>query len=114
LFTIGSTTQTVAVGASGVATYSGTAPLAAGSLTISAAYQGSAEFSASTSSTLNVTITALGTTTTLTISPGGGSLTAGSTYTLTATVAPVSGSTIPAGNIVFTIGATTQTVAVNA
>jgi hypothetical protein len=55
VFTIGSTTQTVALNASGVATYSTTAP-ASGSLTLSAAYQGSTEFSSSTSNSLTENI----------------------------------------------------------
>jgi len=59
IFTIGSATQTVALNASGVATYTGTAPTASGSLSMSAAYQGSTEFAASTSSTLSETITAI-------------------------------------------------------
>jgi sugar lactone lactonase YvrE len=58
LFTIGSTTQTVALNSSGIATYTGTAPTAAGGLAFSAVYQGSTEFSASTISTLNETIMA--------------------------------------------------------
>lgn len=113
VFTIGSATQTVALNSSGVATYNGTAPMAAGGLTISATYQGTAEFSASTSATLNETVLAIPTTTAVSISPSGGTLTAGSSYTLTATVAPSSGSTIPTGNLVFSIGSATQTVALN-
>jgi hypothetical protein len=55
IFTIGSGTQTVALNASGVATYSGAAATA-GSLTVSAAYQGSTEFSPSSSSPMNETV----------------------------------------------------------
>jgi Bacterial Ig-like domain (group 3)/Abnormal spindle-like microcephaly-assoc'd, ASPM-SPD-2-Hydin/Beta-propeller repeat len=57
--------------------------------------------------------TTTSTTTTLSASPAGGTLTAGSTFSLTATVAPSSGTGVPSGNVVFTIGTTTQTVALN-
>jgi subtilase family serine protease len=114
IFTIGSATQTVALNASGVATYTGTAPTASGSLSMSAAYQGSTEFAASTPSTLSETITAIPSTTALTISPNATSLQAGSSYTLTATVTPSTGSTVPTGGVIFTIGSATQTVALNA
>lgn len=50
----------------------------------------------------------------LTITPNGGSLTAGAGYTLTATVTPSSGTTVPTGSVVFSIGSATQTVALNA
>jgi uncharacterized protein YjdB len=113
IFTIGSATQTVALNSSGVASYAGTAPTATGGLSISAAYQGSTEFAVSTSNTLNESIVAIGTSTVLSIAPNGGSLTVGSGYTLTATVTPSSGSTVPTGNVIFTIGSATQTVALN-
>ena len=114
IFTIGSATQTMALNSSGVATYTGTAPAASGSLSLSAAYQGSTEFSSSTSSTLTESITTIPTTTALTISPTGGSLEAGSSFTLTATVTPSSGIIMPTGSVVFTIGSATQTMALNA
>jgi subtilase family serine protease len=88
VFTIGSATQTVALNSSGVATYNGTAPAAAGTLTISAAYQGTSAFSASTSNTLNETITPAETPgftvsgTAVTVAPGA---TAGNTSTITVT-----------------------------
>ena len=53
------------------------------------------------------------TTTALSISPSDGYLVAGANYTLTATVSPGSGSTIPTGNIVFTVGSATQIAALN-
>jgi hypothetical protein len=53
------------------------------------------------------------TTTTLSASPAGGTLTTGSTFSLTATVVPSSGTSVPSGNVVFTIGSTQQTVALN-
>ena len=56
LFTVGSATKTVALNSSGIATYTGTAPTTAGSLTLSAAYQGSTLFFASNSNTLNETV----------------------------------------------------------
>ena len=113
IFTVGSATHTVALNSSGVATYAGTAPTASGSLSISAAYQGSTEFAVSTSNTLNESIVAIGTSTVLSIAPNGGSLTVVSGYTLTATVTASSGSTVPTGNVIFTIGSATQTVALN-
>lgn len=50
------------------------------------------------------------TTTLLSITPNGGTLTTGAPYTLTATVVPATGSTAPSGNVVFTVGSSTQTV----
>jgi len=114
VFTIGSATQTVALNASGVATYIGTAPTSSGQLSLSAVYQGSPEFSTSTSNPLTESIATIPTTTALSISPGGGSLSAGASYTLTATVTPSSGATVPTGSVVFTIGSTTQTVVLDA
>ncbi len=98
IFTIGTATQTVALNASGIADYSGTAPATAGTLAFSAAYQGAAAFSgtagfaASTSNTLDETIVkpvpanfalaatsvtiaagaTTGNTSTITVSPAGG------------------------------------------
>jgi subtilase family serine protease len=118
VFTIGSAQHTVALNASGVAAYTGTAPTAAGPLAISAAYQGTSNFAPSTSVTLSETIAAIGTSTSLSITPGGGTLTEGSSYTLTAKVTAASGTTVPGGNVIFTIdgpsGGATQTVALNA
>jgi fibronectin type 3 domain-containing protein len=58
VFTIGSSTQTVALNSSGVAAYTGTAPSSTGTLSLSAQYQGTSSFNSSTSSTLTETITA--------------------------------------------------------
>jgi hypothetical protein len=113
-FNIGTGTQTVALNSAGVAIYAGTAPASAGPLTISATYKGSAEFSPSTSNSLNETVVAIGTMSALGISPSGGSLAAGEPYTLTASVSPTSGTATCTGNVLFTIGSTTQTVALNA
>jgi hypothetical protein len=49
----------------------------------------------------------------LAISPGNGTLVAGSPYTLTATVTPAGGSGMPAGDVIFTLGSETQAVALN-
>jgi hypothetical protein len=99
VFTIGSGTQTVALNASGTATLSGTAPGSVGSLTISAAYQGSTDFSPSESSTLNETLADIGTSTTLAASPT--QILSGAQVTLTATVTPSSGTTVPSGSVSF-------------
>jgi len=113
VFSIGSAIQTAVLNPSGVATYMGTAPAVPGTLTLAAAYQGTKEFFASTSNTLNETVLAIPTATVLSISPSGGTLAAGSSYTLTATVSPASGSTTPTGYVVFNIGSATQTVTLN-
>jgi hypothetical protein len=99
VFTIGSATQTVALNASGIATYTGTAPATPGPLSASAAFQGSTEFSASTSNTLNETIVAMGTSTVLSTSAS--QISEGNSVTLTATVTPASGSASPAGTVQF-------------
>ena len=53
------------------------------------------------------------TSTVLTITPGGGTLTAGSPYTLTATVTPTGGAAMPTGNVVFTIGSVSPLAVLN-
>ena len=60
-----------------------------------------------------VAASTIATKTTLTVSPSGGTITAGSTFSLTATVAPTSGTGSPSGNVIFTVGSATQTVALN-
>jgi hypothetical protein len=102
VFTIGSTTQTVALNASGIATYSGTAPGTAGSLAISAQYQGSANFLPSSSPTLNETIVSISTSIALTASNT--QISSGSNVTLTATVTPSSGTASPTGSVDFHSG----------
>jgi hypothetical protein len=92
VFTIGSATEPAALNSSGIATYSGAAPTTPGSLNLSAAYQGTTEFSPSTSNTLDETVAAaiasdftvaatpvsvspgatIGNTSTITITPSGG------------------------------------------
>jgi len=59
------------------------------------------------------TVLALATSTVLSINPTGGTLTAGSSYALTATVSPSSGLVTPSGNVLFTVGSATTTVALN-
>lgn len=114
LFTIGGTTQTAALDASGNATWSGAAPLTAGAFTITAAYQGTTTFLASTSKALSVNVVGIATTTALSISPSEGSILVGSTFTLTATVIPQSGTATPAGHVIFTVGSAQASVALNA
>ncbi len=54
---------------------------------------------------LNVeAVSAMPTTTALTISPGNTALVAGQPYTLTATVTPAGGADVPTGQVVFTLG----------
>jgi hypothetical protein len=102
VFTISSATQTEALNTSGVATFTGMAPAAAGSLSISAAYQGATGFSASTSNALNETVAAIATTTALAASSQQPVL--GAQVTLTATVTPASGMASPSGSVSFYIG----------
>ncbi len=99
IFTIGSATQTVALDASGIATYSGIAPGSAGSLAFSAQYQGSTGFSPSNSPTLNEAIINIGTSTTLTASST--QVLSGAQATLTATVTATSGTATPSGSVNF-------------
>jgi len=107
VFTIGSATQTATLNSSGVATYNGTAPSAAGTLTLSAAYQGTTEFSGSTSNTLNETVTIPATPTftvsgtAVTISAPGA--TTGNTSTITVT--PANGFT---GSVALTAAITSS------
>lgn len=92
------TSTLAANGSTATASLSTTAlPAGAGSLT--AQYGGDAAFGASTSSAITVTVTQLGTTTSL-----GASLTsilAGDSVTLTATVTPASGASAPTGTVTF-------------
>jgi hypothetical protein len=102
VFTIGSAMQTVALNASGIATFTGTAPATAGSLSISAAYQGAPGFLASTSNPLNETVAAIATTTALATSSQ--QLLLGAQVTLTAAVTPASGTAMPTGSLSFYSG----------
>ncbi len=70
----------------------------------------SGSLTANTPISLNVIVP---TTTALSITPSGGTLAAGASYTLTATVSPTSGSTTPTGNVVFSIGSAAPTVVLN-
>lgn len=106
VFTIGSVTQPVALNSSGVAIFASTAPEMSGSLVLSAAYQGTSEFSASTSNILSETITSAAAPTftlggtSVTLSPGA---TTGNTSTITVTP---SGGFI--GNIALTAAVTSS------
>ncbi len=92
------------VNSSGVATFS-TSSLAVGSSSITAVYGASGKWNGSTSGAKTQTITAVGTTTTLTSTPNPTSW--GISATLTATVAAVSPSTAtPGGTVNFTSGGT--------
>lgn len=91
-----------------------TPALAAGPHNLVAGYVGDRNYDVSFSATLSQTVNLVPTTTTLTISPNSTSLQAGSSYMLTTTVTPSTGSTVPTGSVVFTIGSATQTVALNA
>jgi hypothetical protein len=99
VFTIGSATQTQALNASGIATFTGTAPTSAGSLSISAAYQGAPGFLPSTSNTLNKTVAAVATTTSLVAAPQ--QTVMGAQVTLTAKVTPAYGTVLPTGSVSF-------------
>jgi Glycoside hydrolase family 44/Bacterial Ig-like domain (group 3) len=94
--------------ASGVATFS-TSTLAAGSHSITADYVGDTNFSASTSTAVNVTVSAVApgkTATTTSISPSATQLTTGQMLTLMIHVAPTSGSGTPTGTLTLFDGAT--------
>lgn len=91
------------------------ATLALGSHNLVTGYVGDSYFASSLSTVLNEVVgqsIAL-TSTVLSITPSGGSLTVGASYKLTATVSPLSGSSTPTGDIIFTIGSDTQTVALD-
>ncbi len=63
---------------------------------------------------LNVqAVSAMPTTTVLSISPSETTLVAGQSFTLTATVTPAGGTNAPAGDVIFTIGGQTETAALN-
>jgi hypothetical protein len=94
--------------ARGVATFSSTS-LGVGTHSISASYSGDSKDSGSSSTAVSVTVIAaqggaLPTTTTLTAS--GTQLTPGQSVTLTAVVAPQSGSNMPTGTVTFLDGST--------
>ncbi|MFZ1084746.1 MAG: protease pro-enzyme activation domain-containing protein [Terracidiphilus sp.] len=109
VFTIGSTAQTVALNAFGVATYTTTAPAASGSLTLSAAYQGSTEFSSSTSNSLTENIVTIPVVTWATPAPiiygtplGSTQLNASSNVAGTFTYSPAAGAVLTAGQQTLT------------
>ena len=94
---IGTTSLTNGTGSLSLST------LPVGTDSITAQYAGATNFAASTSSAAPVAISAIATTTTVSATPNQGAY--GSTVTLTATVAPASGSTAPTGTVTFFNGA---------
>jgi hypothetical protein len=107
-FSVGSTLLATVALQNGIAKYSAsTTGLSAGVYPVVAQYKGSTSDSSSVSATLDVTINgggSSGTTTTLTATPQ--TLTAGDPVTLSATVAPKSGSGTPGGTVTFLSGST--------
>ena len=104
-FKDGSTTLgTGTLNGSGVATYS-TSTLAVGSHSITAVYGGDTNNAASTSSVLTQTVNAASATTTTSVVSSSNPAVAGSSVTLTATVA-TSGSNTPTGMVTFKDGTT--------
>ena len=85
-----------------------------GTHSLLAGYVGDRNFAVSYSDVLPYSMSLIPTSTSLAISPSGGSLNGGAEYTLTATVVSSTGSGVPSGNVVFTVGAATETVALNA
>ena len=93
---------TATLNSSGVATLT-TTSLAAGTYSLTAQYAGNANFLASTSAAVSVTVSGQATTTSLTASPN--PVATGQTLTLTATVQGTS-STVPGGAVSFMNGST--------
>jgi hypothetical protein len=104
VFTIGSSTQTTALNSSGVATYAGTAPATAGPLSLSAAYQGTTAFLASTSNILSETVILPKTTPTVVVTPSASSITTTQPFTVTIAVSGGSGYPTPTGSVTLTSG----------
>ncbi|MGW3269588.1 beta strand repeat-containing protein, partial [Streptomyces sp. NPDC001056] len=95
-------TRTVALDASGVATFTTSVPFSAGDELITATYNGDGNFASSTGSTTQV-INPADTTTTVTSAPNPSVF--GEAVTVSARVAPVTpGAGIPTGTVTFTIG----------
>jgi hypothetical protein len=91
---------------SGAGQYTYVANLPPGTYQLTANYVGSSQFNPSNSTPLTITIepSVLATTTSLTTSAS--QITQGQTFTLTAVVAPASGSTAPQGTVTFYLGQT--------
>jgi Bacterial Ig-like domain (group 3)/FG-GAP-like repeat len=106
-FMDGTTTLGTGTLASGKATYT-TSALSTGSHSVTAAYGGDSNFSASTSSAVVVTVnaapSAVATTTALSATPASG--VAGTAIAFTAKVTPASGTAIPTGSVNFLDGTT--------
>jgi hypothetical protein len=98
--------------ASGVATYT-TSTLAPNNYSLTAAYGGDATYSSSTSTAQTLAVTAIGTSTALTVAPN--PAVTGQTVTFTAMVTSASGTAIPTGTVTFLNGtATLSAIAVDA
>lgn len=106
VFTVGDASVSATLDARGGATYTGTAPSTPGALSISAAYQGATAYKVSNSDALQLRVQAKATKTTLQITPGGGSLAAGTGFTASATVKVVNSSDVTTGQVLFTVGDT--------
>ncbi|MGA8742749.1 MAG: protease pro-enzyme activation domain-containing protein [Terracidiphilus sp.] len=109
VFAIGSATQTVALNSSGIATYTGTAPQTAGTLMLSATYQGTSTFLASTSNNLNETISVPRTVPAVTVTPSSSNITTVEPLTVTVNVNGGSGNPTPTGTVTLTSGSYSST-----
>jgi FtsP/CotA-like multicopper oxidase with cupredoxin domain len=101
------TLGTAALNVSGVATYA-TNALPAGNASVTASYGGNADFSASNSAAVPITVTLIPTTTSLTASPT--AAVSGASVTFTAVVAGAAGSGTPAGSVTFNNGSATLSI----
>ena len=96
---------TAQLNASGVAVFS-TTSLAAGTRSITASYSGDSNDAGSVSTAVSVVVTGGTVASTTTLSASATQITLGQSVTLTATVAPQSGSNVPTGTITFKDGTT--------
>jgi|GEM_PF-1061545 len=83
-----------------------TSSLPVGSNSVTAVYAGTSTFNASTSSAITVNVNSATVSTTTTLTTSAASIPQNSPVTLTATVKPASGTSMPAGTITFYNGAT--------
>ncbi len=106
--TLGTATLASTVGGAATATLSVSASkLAIGTNNVTASYAGSAAFNGSVSTAVALTVTAPLVTTTATLVPNPTSIVGGASAVLTFTVRPASGTTSPAGTVIFMLGNTT-------
>jgi hypothetical protein len=99
--TVGAITKTIAVGAGGIATYTGTAPVV-GVYSVGATYSGTPTFAGSEATPYPITIGPTATTTAFSVSPTSG-FASGAPWTLTATVTDNTGAKVPSGSVTFNI-----------